>query len=130
MLDKNQVNKKDRFYIAMFMLLLASVSSFGSYLLYMSPKQEPSYDHKREADMLSCSTFAKHKGFTSERSGQKVLTLISTEFTEPKFAFAAIESVIVACDNIEMKSMCFGLKSQCSVDGAKIVLNYAEPSVY
>jgi len=131
MLDKFQALKEDRFYISIVLCALSSLLAVSSYSIYSQPKLEPSYEKKRTADMNACKSFAKHKGFDVKQTGKAVLTLTKESFgNDEKFTFASVESVIISCGNIEMKSFCFGVESQCSIDGTKVVMNYEEPETY
>ncbi len=107
----------------------------SSWSFYSSPKQEPDYDRKRMMDISSCMSFARHKGFSAEQPKDstemnRVIEITSSSIDEPAFMFAAVESVLLACDNIELKSFCLGLSSECSMDGLKMVLVYEKPVAY
>jgi hypothetical protein len=130
LINKLQVLYKDRFYIAAILSSLSIIVAFGAYLLYSSPFQEPKYEQKKLADMKSCVAFSEHKGLTVEQDGKSVLVITKSGFDEPKFTFSMIEAVILACDNIEFKSFCMGVESQCGIDGTKVVLTYENPKVY
>lgn len=51
-------------------------------------------------------------------------------FDGPKFSFATSESIILACSNIDMKSYCMGVSSECGIDGTKIIFSYEKLKVY
>lgn len=129
-INKMQAIGNDRFYIAAVLSAAAFVVTFGAYLIYSSPLQEPDFETKKASDMLACTSFAEHKGLTVEPEGRSVLTLTKNSFDDPKFTFSMIESVILACDNIEFKTFCMGIKEQCGLDGTKVVLTYESPKVY
>lgn len=134
-INRLEIFPSERMWITILMLAASIIMSAISWSYYSSPKMEPDYDRKRMIDIASCMSFAKHKGFHAEQPRDstemnRVVEISMQQFDEPAFMFASAESVLLACDNIELKSFCLGVASECSIDGLKMVLVYEKPHAY
>lgn len=134
-LNKLELFPTERVWITSILLIVAALMTVASWTYYDSPRLEPDYDRKRMTDIASCMSFAKHKGFKAEQpkdstETSRVIEISTQTLDEPAFMFASIESVLLACSNIELKSFCLGVSSECSVDGLKMVLVYEKPNEY
>lgn len=124
LLNKLQVLKQDRFYGGITMLSLSVIGFLLSWLYYNDPKQEPNYDNKRIIDTKACVDFAKHKGFNVTTPTNRLIEITSDNLSSATFIYATAESVVLACNNFELKRFCLGVESECGLDGLKIVLGY------
>jgi hypothetical protein len=130
LIDKLQVFVRDRFFIALAMCCFSAFFFTASYLMYKEPRLEPDYESKRDADMKECKAFAEHKGFAVTPDGRSVMTISSTRLDDPGVLFATLETVVVACRNIELKTVCMGVEQQCGLNGTKMTLTYEKPQAY
>lgn len=134
-LNKLEVFPVERNWITIVLIVISVVLFTASWRYYNDPRGEPDYDRKRMTDITSCIGFAKHKGFDAAQpkdstESSRVIEVTSNTIDEPAYTFAAVESVLLACDNIELKSFCIGLSSECSIDGMKMVLVYEKPNAH
>lgn len=135
LLNKMEVITKERNILTVVFFLLSLVLIAVSWSFYISPRDEPDYDRKRMVDIASCTSFARHKGFMSVQpkdssESSRVVEISLETLDEPSFMFASVESVLLACNNIELKSFCLGVESECGINGLKMILVYEKPSVY
>lgn len=135
MLDKMQISRQNKHGMTVAFMLGALMLTVFSYAFYANPKSEPDFEKKRMLDIADCMTFARSKGLKTiqpknSTEPDRVLEITTETLDEPAFMMANVESVLLACSNIEAKSICLGEKSECGVDGLKIIMVYAEPKVF
>jgi hypothetical protein len=130
LLERFQVFPNDRSLIGVIFMVLSLGLGGLSYVMYSTPKEEPDFDAKQKSDIAFCKEFGVKKGFEVKREGESVLSMTSAQFDDPKYQFSKVESVILACDNLEMKTFCMGISSVCGLDGTKMVFSYEKPTAY
>ncbi|MBD78023.1 MAG: hypothetical protein CL840_03630 [Crocinitomicaceae bacterium] len=129
MIDKFQALKNDRVVISVIFYCIAAAALFFSYMYYTEPRFEPDFEFQRSKDVGQCANFAKHKGFEAKKPEKHIVEISSFNFDDPKFTFATVESVILACDNLELTSFCMGTADECMLpeNGLRMVLAYKQP---
>lgn len=130
MINKFQAFKQERFYISTILAVAAIAFYAFAYMLYSAPKLEPSYEEKRSQDIASCNQFAGYKGYESRTVGRSNIEFTNEELTLDVKTFSDVESIMLACDNLEPQLFCLGIESYCGLNGKKMVLTYEEPSAY
>ena len=130
LMNKLQTIRNDKFYISSIIASFSALVIIASWSIYSQPHLEPDFAAKREMDIKQCVNFAKHKGFSTKQEGTSVVEMTLNTLSAPKLMFAEVETVIAGCHNIELKSFCIGVSSECGVDGIKMVMVYEGGSVY
>jgi len=127
LLNVNQLFKNDRTILTWLILGVAAVFFVWAGILYSDPKLEPSARDKRTKDMQFCKGFISSKGFEVKNKSNVTITVSSTDFQDPKFRFAAVESVFLACKNLALSNFCMGVSNDCGIDGMKFEMTYKMP---
>jgi hypothetical protein len=130
LINRLQTLKNDRFYISAIMLAISTIVFIASYMIYAEPRLEPNFDAKRSTDVQSCIDFASHKGFDTKKQGLSVIEISDSNLGYPKLMFTKVETVVAACHNVELKSFCLGVESECGLNGLKMVMVYEGPDVF
>ena len=130
LINKFQAFKRERFVISMLLFLISLAFYIFSYTIYSQPKLEPSFEDKRADDMAKCKRFAEYKGYTVRNIGRSNLELTDPALDLDVNTFVHVESIFLACDNLEPQMFCMGIKEYCGQVGKKMVLSYAEPESY
>jgi hypothetical protein len=129
-IDRLQLIANDRIIIAGPLLVISLMLFGAAWYEYQQPRHEPNYDQKRSKDIAQCIGFSKHKGFSSKRPNPHLLELTSDKFDDPKFTFSTVESIVLGCPNLDLKSFCLGVKEECGIQGVKMVLGYEKPDAF
>lgn len=129
MISKLQALKNDRVVISVIFYCMSAAAFFFSYMYYTEPRFEPNFEFQRTKDVGQCANFAKHKGFEAKKPEKHIVEISSLNFDDPKFTFATLESVILACDNLELTSFCMGSKDECMLpeNGIRMVMAHKQP---
>lgn len=130
MINKFQAFTRERFYISVALSAVSLALLAFSYSIYSTPKMEPSYEEKKESDIAKCNQFAGFKGYESRLVGRSNLELTDEQLTLNVKTFTDVESIMLACDNLEPQLFCLGLEGYCGLDGKKLVLKYEEPKAH
>tara|TARA_R110001583_G_scaffold4718_14_gene26919 strand:+ start:14712 stop:15119 length:408 start_codon:yes stop_codon:yes gene_type:complete len=132
MINKNQIVKNDKFFLAAILMALAVVFWGATFLVYSSPKLEPDVQERRSKDVGSCSRFAEKIGYKVKSKSRSELEIITADFKEPKFTYLNVKQVALACTNMEVSSFCLGAGGTCGLPedmpyGLRLNLVFTEP---